>query len=179
MTIKKIEYMVLWTSLVLCLSGCTRLPSERNDSPKTTLITYPAPESETESKDFSMTVNRKPVFASQVRVSADPINQVWPGHQRTKEQTEMASFAYFDCEGVVSIEIESKRPIETITIRPKSAGISHVLKANKITLSLDQLRKFVVEVNGRHHALHIFANAIEKECGDTMPMVLMSSIARM
>lgn len=143
-----------------------RLLQESNDTSKTTLITYPAPESETESKDFSMTVNREPVFVSDVRVSADPINQVWPGHQRPKDQTEMASFTYFDFEGGVNIEIESKRPVETITIRPKSAGISHSIRDNKIIISLDKPQKFVVEVNDHHHALHVFANSIEKDKPD-------------
>ena len=68
---------------------------------KSKLVTYPAPTDEPASRDFSLVVEDQEVFVYQARVSAWPINQVWPGYQRPMDQTEMASFAYFDCSGDV------------------------------------------------------------------------------
>jgi hypothetical protein len=128
----------------------------------TNVITYPAPEGETPSLDYNIKVNDKQVFVYQARVSAMPVNQVWPGYQRPQEQTEIASFAYFDFSGQVSIEMTSNKEIKSVDIRPKSYGINPVIKGNTIKFDLSRPCKIVVEVNGWHNALHLFANDIEK-----------------
>jgi hypothetical protein len=125
------------------------------------VVIYPAPESEKKSDDFEMFVNDKPVFVYQARVSKYPINQIWPGYQRPKNQTEIASFAYFDIEGKVKIKIISNKEIKTLDIRPKEFGIEPTVKGNSIEFILSKPLQFVVEVNGYHHALHIFANPVK------------------
>jgi hypothetical protein len=125
------------------------------------VVTYPAPEQEPKSNDFQVFVNNQPVFVYQARVSKYPINQVWPGYQRPVNQTEIASFAYFDFSGKVEVRIVSEKPIETLDIRPKPFGIKPTVKGNIISFSLSKPLHFVVEVNGYHNALHIFTNAIE------------------
>ena len=126
------------------------------------LIVYPAPDKEPPSKDFSMQVNDRPVFVYQARVSKYPINQIWPGYQRPKEQTEIASFAYFDFKGKVKVKITSEKEIRTLDIRPKKYGIIPEVKGRVIEFELTEPRQFTVEVNGYHYALHIFANPVEK-----------------
>jgi hypothetical protein len=126
------------------------------------VILYPAPRQEPASKDFRMFVNDQPVFVYQARVSKYPINQVWPGYQRPINQTELASFAYFDFSGKVTIRVESEVPISTLDIRPKLFGINPVVKGKTITFNLPQPMHFVVEVNGYHNALHVFTNPIEE-----------------
>ncbi len=124
-------------------------------------ILYPAPETELKSNDFEMLVDGKPAFVYQARVSRLPVNQIWPGYQRPLSQTEIASFAYFDMKGKTEITIISDKKIETLDIRPKEYGIEPTIEGNTIKMQLDKPCQFVVEVNGYHHALHIFANPVE------------------
>ena len=131
------------------------------------VVLYPAPEGEAASADFSMKVNGEPVFIYRARVSAIPVNQVWPGYQRPKEQTEIASFAYFDFSGKVRVEVTANKTIESVDIRPKSYGIKPEMQGSTISLTLDRPRQIVVEVNGWHQALHIFSNAIETNVPDS------------
>jgi len=125
-------------------------------------ILYPAPAQEQQSPDFKILVANKPIFVYQARVSKYPINQAWPGYQRPMSQTEMASFAYFDFKGDIDIEIISNQPIKTLDIRPKQFGIVPFVSGNSIKFSLSKPMQFVVEVNGYHNALHVFANPVEK-----------------
>ncbi len=124
-------------------------------------VLYSAPETELKSSDFTMLVDGKPAFVYQARVSRLPVNQVWPGYQRPVSQTEIASFAYFDMEGTAEITITSERKIETLDIRPKEYGIIPKVEGNTIKLTISEPCQFIVEVNGYHHALHIFANPVE------------------
>lgn len=124
-------------------------------------ILYSAPETEFKSNDFTMLVDDKPAFVYQARVSRLPVNQVWPGYQRPVSQTEIASFAYFDLDGKAEITITSERKIETLDIRPKEYGIVPTVEGNTIRLTISKPCQFIVEVNGYHHALHIFANPVE------------------
>jgi hypothetical protein len=125
------------------------------------VIVYPGPEQEPKSTDFEMFVNNMPVFIYQARVSKYPINQVWPGYQRPIDQTEIASFAYFDIKGEVVIKVISNKEIKTLDIRPKEYGIKPTITGNSVEFKLSKPAQFVVEVNGYHEALHIFANPIE------------------
>jgi len=147
--------MKTYLLLILCVLSvaCQKEPK---------IILYPAPEHEPQSPDFKMLVDNKPLFVYQARVSKYPINQVWPGYQRPLNQTEMASFAYFDFKGNIEIEIISEKPIKTLDIRPKQFGILPVVNGNSIKFSISKPLQFVVEVNGYHNALHVFANPIEK-----------------
>jgi hypothetical protein len=61
-----------------------------------TVVVPPSPAEEAPSPDYTVTVNGQPVFTYSARVSAQPINQVWPGYQRPLEQTERAAFASWD-----------------------------------------------------------------------------------
>jgi hypothetical protein len=125
------------------------------------IVLYDAPEQERKSNDFEMSLNNKPVFVYQVRVSKYPINQIWPGYQRPINQTEIASFASFDFEGEVVVKIISKKEIKTLDIRPVEYGIKPTIKGNSIEFKLSKPSQFVVEVNGYHKALHIFANPVD------------------
>ena len=140
--------------LIMCLSLASAC--QRSNS-----VLYDAPEQEKKSDDFEMFVDTKPVFIYQARVSKFPINQIWPGYQRPLNQTEIASFAYFDIRGEVVIKIISKKEIKTLDIRPKEYGIIPVIKGNSIEFKISKPSQFVVEVNGYHQALHIFANPAE------------------
>ncbi len=125
------------------------------------IVLYDAPGQEQKSDNFEMLVDGKPVFVYQARVSRLPVNQIWPGYQRPLNQTEIASFAYFDLNGKTEITINSTQEIKTLDIRPKEYGIEPTVEGKTIKFTVNKPCQFVVEVNGTHQALHIFANPIE------------------
>jgi hypothetical protein len=126
------------------------------------IIVKPMPQGEISSDDFTVNVNGKPVSVYRARVSAVPLNQIWPGYQRPLEQTEIASFAYWDMSSPVSVEILSKNSIKTVDIRPSSYGIKAEISNDRITFSMPCPKYLTVEVNGTHNALHLFANKVEE-----------------
>ena len=123
---------------------------------------YPQLGDEKPSEDCSVSVNGKPVFVYRARVSAVPLNQVWPGYQRPIDQTELASFAYWDMSGPVKVEVVSNRPIKKVAIRPLSYGIEPVVRDDRITFQMSKPGYVSVEVNGYHHALHLFPSPVEE-----------------
>ena len=129
----------------------------------TTIVTYPAPEGTEPSDLYTLSIGGQPVFVHPARVSAMPVNQVWPGYQRPLDQTEMAAFAYVDLDGPAEVVVESARPIEQVTVRPHALGIVPEVEGDTIRFQLPGARHLVVEVNGWHHALHLFASPIEAD----------------
>ncbi|HOZ48633.1 MAG TPA: glycosyl hydrolase family 28 protein [Candidatus Hydrogenedentes bacterium] len=121
-------------------------------------LMYPAPDGEKLSEDFTVTVAGQSVPVYLCRVSAMPFNQVWPGYQRPIEQTELASFAYWDMTAPVDVEVVSQRAIESVAIRPTARGIQPQVEGNRIRFHVDTPQQLTVEVNGWHKALHVFAN---------------------
>ena len=119
------------------------------------------PECDKASKDFSASVDGKILPVREVRVSSQPFNTWWPGHQRGTEQTETASFASFDFSGKVKVEIKVlSKKIEKLEIRPKEYGIIPEVNNNVISFTLDKPLNFTVEVNGFHNVFHMFANGL-------------------
>jgi len=133
-------------------------------SPST--VTYPAPEGTAPSDLYTVQIDGQPVFVHPARVSALPVNQVWPGYQRPLDQTEMAAFAYFDLDAPAEVVITSARPVEQVTVRPHALGITPEVAGDTIRFQIPGPRHLVVEVNGWHHALHLFASPIEAGAPD-------------
>ncbi len=123
------------------------------------VVAYASPPEEPVSEDFELTVAGQSVPVYRCRVSAVPLNQVWPGYQRPEDQTEVASFAYWDMAGPVEVEVVSRRPVESVAIRPTARGIEARVEGNRIRFRLPDPQQITVEVNGWHKALHLFANA--------------------
>jgi len=120
---------------------------------------YEAPAGEAMSSEYEVTVGGRPVPVYVCRVSAMPFNQVWPGYQRPIDQTEPAAFAAWDMAGEAEVEVVSIRPIESVAVRPSSRGITPRVEGRRIRFTLDGPGAVTVEVNGWHHALHLFADA--------------------
>ena len=151
----------LWGGMFNCICN-----GEDKSMDNSGLKIYSQTGEETPSNDYSVSVNGKPVFVYSARVSAVPLNQVWPGYQRPMDQTELASFAYWDMSEPVTIEIVSSRPVESIAIRPSSYGIKSSVKDNRITFQMSKPGYVTVEVNGTHYALHLFASPLEEDAPD-------------
>jgi hypothetical protein len=111
-------------------------------------------------------VNGQPVFVYQARVSAQPINQVWPGYQRPIEQTELAAFAMWDMSGPVAVEVVCARSVREVKVRPASRTIQPVLTDRTVRFTLDRPGAVTVEINGMRRALHLFASPPETDIPD-------------
>ncbi|HUT33159.1 MAG TPA: glycosyl hydrolase family 28 protein [Planctomycetota bacterium] len=133
------------------------------DAPPEGLVVCPAPPEEKLSEDFELTVGGRKVPVYSCRVSAMPFNQVWPGYQRPLDQTELASFAYWDMATPAAVEIISKRQVQSVIVRPLSRGIQPKVEGNRVSLRLPGPGHLVVEVNGWHQALHLFVSPPEKD----------------
>jgi hypothetical protein len=122
-----------------------------------------APAGEALSEDYQLTVAGREVPVYACRVSAVPLNQVWPGYQRPLDQTELAAFACWDMSGPVAVEVRCRRAPKSVVVRPASFGIVPKLDGDRIAFKLDRPRPVVVEVDGTHRALHLFASPLEKD----------------
>jgi len=153
--------MLRFTMILVVLAfvlGTTTIAFAQAPEPEKTVLAYPAPPEEKLSEDFTVTVAGQAAPVYVCRVSAMPFNQVWPGYQRPIDQTELASFVYWDMTAPVDVEVVSQRPIESVAVRPTARGIKPQVEGNRIRFHLDAPQQLTVEVNGWHKALHVFAN---------------------
>ena len=127
---------------------------------------HPIPVEEDASLDFVLTLNGAPAPLHCARVSAHPLNQVWPGYQRPKSQTELASFASWDQTGPVEVVAVSARPVQTVQVRPAAAGIVPEVEGDTIRFTVARPGQYTLEVNGSAQALHLFANPPEENIPD-------------
>ncbi|HEY3320725.1 MAG TPA: glycosyl hydrolase family 28 protein [Planctomycetota bacterium] len=127
------------------------------------LAIAPAPPGEALSEDYQLTVAGQPVPVYACRVSAVPLNQVWPGYQRPLDQTELAAFACWDMAAPVAVEVRCRKAPKSVVVRPSSFGITPKLDGERISFTLDKPRPVIVEVDGTHNALHLFASPPEKD----------------
>lgn len=122
---------------------------------------HPAPAGEPLSEDYAVTVGGVPVPVYGCRVSAVPLNQVWPGYQRPQDQTELAAFACCDAAGPLSVCVTPRREIASVVVRPLSRNVTPVVNGRHVDFVVSGPGQFTVEVNGWHHALHLFVNPPE------------------
>lgn len=122
---------------------------------------YPIPETVEKCRHFSIMVNGQSAEAYSCTVSAVPFNRCWPGYQRPIDQTEEASFVYFDTDESVSIELEACKDFSDLKIRPLSKNIKATVSNRKISFSAG-VGHYTVELDGHHNALHIFINPIKE-----------------
>lgn len=84
-----------------------------------------------------------------------------------------SSFAAFEMEEAVSVEIESKVNVKWVDVRPLSAGIKPVVKEGTICFDITEPGNYSVEINGKlSHPLFIFANPKEEKPSKDDPDVL-------
>ena len=125
------------------------------------VVNWVAPAGEKLYEAYTLRVNGQAVPVYSCRVSAMPFNQVWPGYQRPIDQTELAGFAYWGMSGPVSVGVISKRPFKSVAVRPSSRGIRPAIKGQRISFQLSRPGQFTLELDGTHHALHLFADPPE------------------
>ncbi len=108
---------------------------------------------------YSCFIEDRVLTVHSATVSKIPYNTVWPGKQRPLDQTEDAYFVYFDMTEPVRLKVEvSECDIERFDIRPLSFDIPVKREGNSLILTISKPMNFSLEINGYHHALHVFAN---------------------
>ncbi len=111
---------------------------------------------------YSLEVDGKPVQINTIRVSAAPINHVWPGWQRSINQSEEAWFADFDLhadgrEAEVVVRLLQQN-VNSVELRPNKYAPSFERNGDEVRFRLKNPVQLSLLVNGLHGALHIFAN---------------------
>lgn len=124
------------------------------------VVTYPAPEGERLSEDYTVEVDGKPVavYLAEVTGVADaPGWAVKPGQLGGPY-----SFASFDMAGTVTVKVKSlKKSLEKLVIRPVSCGVVPTVEGRTLTFMLSEPTKLVIEPDNRFDALILFANPME------------------
>jgi len=137
---------------------------------KSALKLYTGPVFARQSRDYYVEANGEPVFVHGVTVSAMPTNELWRGTQRTEEETEQASFINFDFEGSVTLRIICAWEIFYARVLPASKGIAPVRgeknKGDEVTFTITKPGQYILEINGLHKPLHIFANPMVTDAPD-------------
>ncbi len=106
--------------------------------------------------DFQVSIEGRTVTPYFARVSAMPYNTVWPGCQRPLDQTEEASFVSFEADQPVLLSLTADRYFSECVVRPLSKRITPVCTGRSIALTIPGPGAYTVELDGFHHALHIF-----------------------
>ena len=122
----------------------------------------PIPDGEPVYEGYTVTVDGIPAALYQARVSAIPLNRPWPGHQRPIEQSELASVLTFDMTAPVDLTLTASGAITDAVVRPLSKGVGITWEGNTAAFTIREPGQYSVEINGRHHNLHLFANAPEE-----------------
>lgn len=121
---------------------------------------YPVTYTSEKCDEYTVKINGKEIETNTCRVSKEPFNRRWPGHQRQIEQSELASFVLMETDEPVDFEIITKKSFDKVEIRPQSLGIKPEVDGNSIKFRLEKPAYFTVEPFGRHEALHIFADSV-------------------
>ena len=90
------------------------------------------------SNDYVVTINGEECFVHSCRVSAIPFNTLWPGHQRPKDQTELASFITFYGDEAVTLKVKCARSFKKAIVRPLIKNIIPEINDDEITFTLTQ-----------------------------------------
>lgn len=109
-------------------------------------------------KHYKVSVNGVLQKVQTCVVSAFPINRVWEGKQRAKEQAEEAYVVSFDLLSKSEIQIEVDTEFARYEIRPRTFEVKARREGRTIFLKVDRPMNFTVEIDGMNHALHVFAN---------------------
>ncbi len=116
---------------------------------------------ENENRPVSVKVNGKSTAIHTCRVSKMPFNTIWPGHQRSLDQTENAYFVSFDGEGEADIELLLENAPQKVTVRPRRHDITATTDGCKVRFKIHANGQYVLEADGRHNAFCVFSNPAE------------------
>ncbi len=111
---------------------------------------------------YQVEVDGRPVPVHSIRVSASPVNHIWPGWQRSITQSEEAWFVDFDLppdDREAEVVVRLLQPsINTVELRPGKYAPAFERRGGEVRFRLGTPEQLTLLVNGLHGALHLFAN---------------------
>ncbi len=107
---------------------------------------------------YSVQADGNNIPVQPIRISAMPFNQWAPGYQRPVEQTEIAGMARLEIDSECSFIVKTDRRFTTAKVRPLRFGIKPEIKGNEIHFSIPGPGYYVLELDGYHRPLEIFAD---------------------
>lgn len=107
--------------------------------------------------NFRVKINGKETDICKTRISAYPLNRVWPGHQRPIEQSKEAYYVNFRIDEEAEIEIYTDEKITDFDLKPTYMNIPYSITENSVKIYIDKPCNFSAELNGVTVAL--FANS--------------------
>jgi len=116
------------------------------------------PQEEMVSELYEVKLNGIAAKTNFARVSAMPFNCIWPGHQRALDQTEEAAFINFAMSEPVVMEVSAQNEFKEAIVRPLHDGIVPQVNGKTVTFTIEKPGQYILELDGWHNALHIFAN---------------------
>lgn len=103
--------------------------------------------------------NGRSLPVEEVRVSACPLNQRYPGWQRSREQTALADLVSFDVEAPGELALEIPEDVREFRIRPLGRIHGTRLEKGWLRIGIGGPEQFVVEFPGSsRRAVHVFAD---------------------
>ncbi len=108
------------------------------------------------SRDFSVRINGEDVPVYTCRISKYPFNTVWPGHQRTPDQTVEASFVNIVSDEAIQLEVTPAFAYERVYVKPYSKEVDFTEEEGTIAFTLQKNGQYVLQCDSHHHTLYIF-----------------------
>ncbi|MBQ6472686.1 MAG: hypothetical protein IJJ33_11930 [Victivallales bacterium] len=100
----------------------------------------------------------QPLAVRPIRISRQPFNQWAADYQRPVDQTEVAGLLKFETDGPARLRVRVERAFQTARIRPLHTQAEVTWQGQELTLSLPGPGYYVLELDGYHQPLEIFAD---------------------
>lgn len=124
---------------------------------------YPFPnEYEKRSEEYTVECMSESIPVYSCDVSAVPFNQVWPGYQRPKTQTEESAFIMLASDSGITLDIKPKQQFKKAVVRPLSKGITPQIKGNGVSVTFPGAGQYTVEFDNEDRVLTVFINSEKK-----------------
>ena len=128
------------------------------------VITWPAPEGEAASPDFTVEVDGCPVFVYAARVRAEIVQHPGLWTHAPDCAGERASFAIFDIAGPVTVTVRPARPFRTAAVLPDRTGITPEMADGGVRFIVEQPRHLTVLLDDCDASpLHLFISEPETD----------------
>lgn len=108
------------------------------------------------SNEYTVEVNGVEVPVYTCRVSKISFNRMWPGHQRSCDQTTIVSFVNIISDEPLSFKVKPLFDYERVLIKPFSKNIAFDNKNGEISFKLGENGQYVLTCDDFTHALYIF-----------------------
>lgn len=112
-----------------------------------------------EGLDYRVLLDGRELKPASARISAMPFNRVWPGKQRSADQTRMAKFVQIDLDraAVLAVDFGERLPAVRRTLPMSREGAE--AGGGRLTVRLEKPEQFILDFGDEAEPLHVFVNA--------------------